>query len=222
MKIKILFLGYDPNHFKVMNFLNNNGYAVCCAGYDDIKLPIDITKVAMDNISLEDYKVIFVSNFLNSANPAISDESSIDEILSRVMQIKNLNKMDILEFVNYLFDELKNNLTYDVGEARVFVFGYDAVGLKLVEKLIELGSKVRVGTMSREEFDSLVKQHINCVYSNKLETIKRLIEEDEIVINTQRPDNKELEISNSCFININNYDRGNLKKLSIGHKNVSD
>lgn len=86
--------------------------------------------------------------------------------------------------VDYLIERLMENISYDIREADVFVFGYKELGQMVTEKLLLLGVRVRVGGFLDNNIVDPANDNITYVYSNKMETIKRFIHPDDIVINT--------------------------------------
>ncbi|HHT38469.1 MAG TPA: hypothetical protein GXZ95_03515 [Mollicutes bacterium] len=83
-----------------------------------------------------------------------------------------------------IIEEIQKTIPYNICEAEVFVCGYDDLGKLLIEKLLSMGARVRVGDFLTQRAPDFANDNITYIYTEKSESLKKMISPDEIVINT--------------------------------------
>lgn len=115
--------------------------------------------------------------------------------------------------VDYLIERLIEITSYDMSEVNVFVFGYKDLGKRLTRRLLQMGARVRVGDLLDNNMVDPANDYITYVYSSKIETIKSLINSDDVVINTIPNifSSGSYGCKSKCIIDIDNYNKDNQK-----------
>jgi hypothetical protein len=203
--MRLLFLGYDANHLKVMNIIKKD-YVINMVDYDNIHLSSKSFIKSIDEIKLDDYKIIFIS------------ELSFDDYLplfknyeGKGIIFKGLYKIELDEIknemkINYLINELR--LKQNICRPNIFICGYNHLGDTLSKRLLLMGYNIRVGVTSKEELHNLLQYKISCIYANNNDAMASLVELNEFIINTTSNEfnPKAMKKIHEYLVDINNYD----------------
>jgi hypothetical protein len=203
--MNLLFLGVDDNHLKIMSIIKKD-YLIEAVGYDNINIPSNVSVKNIDEINLEDYEMIFISeSFYNNYINIFKDYNG------KAIIFKGLSKIKLSEIknemkVNYLIDELKSR--QNISKPNVFIFGYDNLGAMLSHNLLSMGINIRVGITCWDEIYNLLHHKISCIYANNNNTLAALVENDEFIINTTNDKFSPniMEKIHNYLIDINDYD----------------
>jgi hypothetical protein len=203
--MKLLFLGYDANHLKVMSTIKGD-YVINVVGYDNCNLPPTSFIKSINKVNLNDYRIIFISE------PLFDDYLPLfKEYEGKGIIFKGLYKIALSELINemkinYLINELR--LKQNMRRPNVFICGYNYLGETLSKRLLSLGYNVRAGVTSKEELYNLLHYKIACIYTTNNDVMTSLIESDEFIINTTSNEfsPKTIEKINGYLVDINNYD----------------
>jgi hypothetical protein len=198
--MKLLFLGHDDNHLKVINNIKKN-HSIDMVDYNDIQLSNVFIK-SIDEINLENYKIIFISDLLfNNYIKNFKDYNGKSVIF------KGLSKIELNDIkIHYLVNEL--SLRQNTIRPNIFICGYGRLGNSLSRKLLSMGFNVRVGVTSKKELYDLLQCKISCIYTTNNDIMASLIENDEFIINTtpNKFSPKTIEKIHNYLADINDYD----------------
>ena len=189
-------LGYDQSHFDgairkvTLPDINIEAYNVVIfpvSGVkDDFSVVSDFTdaKVLLNDHFLDGIgtqSLIFTGIMTNALDKMLKN-SNKDAIA--LMQDSDVKKDNSIPTTEGIIGDLVFNTDYTINGSNIFILGYGNVGKTLTEKLKALGASLTVGVIALDEFESLAKNNVNCLYTNNRLLMEGVMQDSDVIINT--------------------------------------